>query len=285
VTYTVEQRGLATAIRTISETYIPRLISNGNRADLRKYSLRLADYGRRLGESLVPPLDERTLARRPTWETPSTVAWTTEQATAGRITGQWLIPAQIARPGCVVTVPGGPLPRPQYGAVPAAAEIARLLRVPVLQWDYEASPALVDPADVLDGIRLARARYGRTVLLSHSFGGTVAGAAAQLTAGPDAFVPVASVLSLELVGESHRAAYRAAGADPAVFRRRLPVVVIAGAADRVPSAAPGPARAYAAAYRDWGGSPRLRIVEGAGADHTGVLYDWAVLDAVAECLG
>lgn len=207
-----------------------------------------------------------------------------EPADAVGITGQWLIPATIRRAGAVVTVPGGPLPRPQWHVMlDFGRAVVAHLGVPVLLWDYHAIDGMAY-TDLLLGIDAARARFrGPVVLASHSFGGVPAAYAALCAGGgPDAYVAVSSVLSLDDVLPNPGDAYRAAGADPRAFGRRIPVSVITGTED-IPSCRPDRARDFVDAYRRFGGDARLTVIAGAG--HTDTLLDLATLEEIGRHLG
>jgi hypothetical protein len=53
---------LAAAIRTISETYLTRVVKSGDKAAIAKWSLRLADYSTRLAVLVSPPLAKAEVA-------------------------------------------------------------------------------------------------------------------------------------------------------------------------------------------------------------------------------
>ena len=297
-----EQRRLLPAIDTIYG-YLRTLARNANRDDevgekaregIKFYLDRLDGYWARFEAPFLAPagsFSERGVTRRPTWMLSSAVdAWRLDAVSSGRINGQWVTPARILRPGSVVTVPGGPLPRPQWGALSGTgSELARLLGVPVLLWDYEASDGYGAPLDVLNGVALARAsRPGRVVVVSHSFGGIAAGAASvggrSSDKGPDAFVAVSSVLgnTTDHVSAIPGDSYRAANSDPRAFRRAIPTSLIVASND-IPSASSARAREFGRAYAAYGSNVRLTVVSDAG--HVGCLMDEALIEEVDRLLG
>lgn len=209
-----------------------------------------------------------------------------EVVTAGGITGEWLIPP-IQRIGSVVTVPGGPLPLPGYHRMRDVGHmIAVNLGVPVLLWDYHSMDGALAPGDVVQGCELARAKFGnRVVLVSHSFGGIPAAVAALGNAEsviPTALVAISSILSLDNVLPDPGNSYRAAGADPRAFRRKVPVALVYGSEDIAPCS-PARQRDFAQAYANYGGISRLTNI--AGGNHDTGLTDEAALEAVRWALG
>ena len=275
-----EERQLAKAIGAIGG-YVPRDIGNANVASAMLYTDRLVDYGRRLRALLVPPMVDRTVVRRPSDTAGTTVTtWRFERFDD---IGCWIIPDPIRRKGAVVTVPGGPLPRPQWASMEGhGVELARLLGVPVLLWDYDSMDGS-GHADIGWGVEEGRRFGGPVVLVSHSFGGVPAAyEALGCTIAPTAFVAISSILSLDDVSATPGDAYRAAGADPRTFRRRIPISVIAGTRD-LPGTSPARARDFAQAYSQFGGTVRLLTIE--GADHNQTLMDLTAIEEVGRYLG
>lgn len=66
-----EIQRLAAAIKTISETYLGRVVAKGDTAGILKWSTRLADYSTRLAALVAPPLTaEERIALAPAVEAP-----------------------------------------------------------------------------------------------------------------------------------------------------------------------------------------------------------------------
>jgi len=302
VAYTPSEKTLINDI----DFYLRRLQGAKNRLHARTYANRVRLRATKLEQLLggvVPdvqaPTGKPTLLRVEPSPTGlgagRSTSWSFEQFEHNGMAVAWCIPSTIARPGVVVTVPGGP--DGLYGAFPGQ-EIARMLGVRVLMWDTNDREPLRAIQDIQAGVDAARTRAagGRVILASHSFAGLACAAAAvgsRPASGIEGYVAISSVLGLTeaYVGEPFRSAYLAANVIPDALRRTsLPVEVVASSND-IPSCTPDKAMPLANAYAQAGG--RITVTEVThpldpsqrASAHTATLFDQATMVAISRLLG